>query len=190
MTTWFTSDTHFGHTNIIGYCGRPFTKADGQPDVERMNEVLIERWNARVAPDDVVWHLGDFSFGGVDRVRSVKAWLNGHVHLVLGNHDRLTNTQYRSMGFEPHRSEKLWVDGMRIRMRHSPSGLDLERFDMGLVGHVHERWRERIVQGRRVINVGVDVRDFAPRTLDELLAGEPLVVRLQELGPLQPVGHP
>lgn len=27
MTRWFTADLHFGHTNIIRYCERPFADA-------------------------------------------------------------------------------------------------------------------------------------------------------------------
>lgn len=81
--TFFTSDTHFGHANIIKYCNRPFASA------EEMDEALIRAWNARVQPQDTVWHLGDFTMnGGPDKVRSYRDRLNGKIHLVWGNHDR------------------------------------------------------------------------------------------------------
>lgn len=53
---WFTSDTHFGHANALAFCKRPWD------DVDAMNDALVERINERVAPDDVLYHLGDFSF--------------------------------------------------------------------------------------------------------------------------------
>ena len=59
MTTWFTSDLHFGHANIIEYSGRPFR------DVDHMNRALIERWNALVQPADTVWVLGDVAMGRI-----------------------------------------------------------------------------------------------------------------------------
>ena len=58
MQTHFTADTHFNHANIIRYCRRPFGS------VREMNEALVSNWNRVVAEDDVVYHLGDFGFGG------------------------------------------------------------------------------------------------------------------------------
>lgn len=46
---WFTSDTHFGHKNIIDYSNRPFSS------VEEMNEVLINNCNERVSNDDEIY---------------------------------------------------------------------------------------------------------------------------------------
>ena len=78
---WFTADTHFGHKNIIRYCQRPFV------DVEEMNRALIENWNSVVSPDDLVFHLGDFSVGGAAEWTSLLNKLNGEIFLILGNHD-------------------------------------------------------------------------------------------------------
>ena len=55
---FFTSDTHFNHTNIIRFCNRPFK------DVSHMNETIISNWNRVVGPEDIVFHLGDFCLGG------------------------------------------------------------------------------------------------------------------------------
>ena len=58
IKVYFTSDTHFYHSNIIDFCKRPFK------NVEDMNETLIENWNRIVSQDDNVFHLGDFCLGG------------------------------------------------------------------------------------------------------------------------------
>ena len=55
MTLFFTSDTHFGDHRVLNISRRPFGS------VAAMNAALIERWNARVGPDDEIWHLGDFA---------------------------------------------------------------------------------------------------------------------------------
>ena len=81
MRTYFTADTHFGHQRIIEYCKRPYSS------VEAMDQALIAKWNAVVRPEDDVWHLGDFAFGGKEAALHVLGRLNGKIHLVWGNHD-------------------------------------------------------------------------------------------------------
>ena len=79
---FFVSDTHFDHSRIIQYSSRPYS------DVSEMNEALISNWNALVQQKDIVWHLGDFSFGNFDKIKVVLSRLNGHINLCLGNHDQ------------------------------------------------------------------------------------------------------
>jgi len=55
MNRWIIADTHFGHKNVIKYCNRPYSS------VEEMDKILITNWNKEVAPDDIVYHLGDFA---------------------------------------------------------------------------------------------------------------------------------
>lgn len=75
---WFTADHHFGHARIINYCQRPFA------DVEQMDAVLIEKWNGRVGPDDIVFHLGDFTLGDMEMADRYFAQLQGRI-FVLAN---------------------------------------------------------------------------------------------------------
>lgn len=80
---YFTSDTHFGHQNIIKFCNRPFDS------VNHMNEALIANWNSTVTPDDVVFHLGDVALGPWAEWDRLLTRLNGYKVLVVGNHDRI-----------------------------------------------------------------------------------------------------
>lgn len=78
---FFTSDTHFNHTNIIRFCNRPFK------DVSHMNETIISNWNRVVGSEDIVFHLGDFCLGGSAEWINVLNRLNGKIYLISGNHD-------------------------------------------------------------------------------------------------------
>jgi calcineurin-like phosphoesterase family protein len=76
---FFTADTHFNHTNIMKYCGRPFKT------VEDMNETIISRWNEIVTRGDLVYHLGDFSWSNGEYFKNR---LLGNIILIKGNHDK------------------------------------------------------------------------------------------------------
>ncbi len=173
MTTWFTSDHHFGHAGVIGFCNRPFQT------IEEMDRRLAERWNNTIRPEDRVYVLGDVSFHppkiGVPLLRE----LSGEKILVLGNHDKYSPTQYRSAGFLVVTEEMVInIAGRRVRLSHYPYYPLPEHekvmpkhelryperrparhgYEFLLCGHVHERW----ITNGRMINVGVDAWKYAP----------------------------
>lgn len=158
---WFTSDTHFGHVKVIEYCKRPFK------DVDEMNRVMTERWNARVAPEDTVFHMGDVAMGPVEYLDGYVAGLNGYKILVKGNHDRTTSRMLRAGFNEVVNELYLELDGVKLFLHHQPlpSKLWEAKALLHLCGHVHNEFAR---QGQ-IINVGVDVRNFEPKSLEELL---------------------
>ena len=96
MATWLTSDLHLFHKNIITYCNRPFT------DEYEMNDRIVCVWNETVQDEDSVIVVGDLTAGLFDRkdqLVELVGRLRGVKTLVVGNHDHLSNSAYRAMGF-------------------------------------------------------------------------------------------
>lgn len=175
---FFTSDTHFGHTNIIRFCNRPFAS------VQEMDEALIERWNARVGDADVVYHLGDFTLSNRETARRVLARLRGHIK-VLGypwHHDRgwvpttLGPSPYLSASGHPVEilppllTTSLPHDGRRqpIALCHFP----LAQWDRRHHGawHLHGHSHGTFTGDGAVLDVGVDCHGYAPVAFAELPA--------------------
>lgn len=173
---FFTSDTHFGHANIIKYCNRPFAS------VEEMNEKLIANWNSIVRPEDTIYHLGDVSFMKTgEGTASILARLNGYKILVEGNHDGKRHDEALRNGFnQVHQGMMVRLEGKRFLLSHYPfQGSSADDRDFShrsfaangmwlLHGHVHTAWK--IVPEKKMINVGSDVWDFKPVAISQLLA--------------------
>jgi calcineurin-like phosphoesterase family protein len=157
---YFTSDTHFFHGNIIGYCNRPFA------DIDTMNEGLIEKWNRRVTPEDTVYHLGDVSFGKLEATQAIIQRLNGYKILVKGNHDR-SHERMIEMGFQESISNLyLQTEKGMAYLAHEPkpNGIWGDTVEFQLCGHVHDLWKVK----EKWYNVGVDVWGYEPKTIEEL----------------------
>lgn len=172
MTIFFTSDQHFFHDNIRGYCSRPFSST------EEMNEEMIKRYNEVVGVNDTVYHLGDFSLRH-GTIPFILSRLNGIKHLVSGNHDQTHPVrskhkkmilQYIDYGFTSVQEKlELKIGDKTFLLQHLPflkEGED-QRFpdwrpknngQWLLCGHVHEKWLFQ----NRMINVGVDQWNFYP----------------------------
>lgn len=180
MTTFYTSDLHFGHGNIIDYSDRPFDS------IEEMNEAMIERWNNTMTEADEVYVIGDVALGKRVETVPLAGRLNGKKKLVPGNHDtcwgghrrvRQSDIDLYAEHFEILPSEVDHVlpeSGIPVKLCHFPyegDSHDEDRFTMHrpvdtggwlLHGHVHEKWQVL----KRQINVGVDVHDFYPVSSD------------------------
>lgn len=160
MKYFFTSDTHFNHDNIIKFCNRPFKS------VERMNEVLIKNWNARVKPEDTVIHLGDFCYKAKTKLnpQEIIDRLNGNIVFVKGNHDNNNglNSRITSLVME--------IGNRTVYCVHNPGDFN-PHIRLNLVGHVHENWRVTKRKRRKciLVNVGVDVWNYHPVTINEIL---------------------
>ena len=158
MATSFTSDTHFGDHRVLNLYPRPFA------GTAEMDAELIRRWNETVGPEDEVWHLGDFA-RTARRAGEVLAQLNGTKRLVVGNNDPGPEAVAGWALVTPY--AELELDGRRLVLCHYPfrSWNGQHRGAVNLHGHSHGRLKPL----PRQFDVGVDVRDYRPVTLQQLL---------------------
>lgn len=186
--TWFTSDLHFFHNNVIRFCNRPYAS------VEEMNAKLIKNWNACVKKNEHVYVLGDFSFRGTTQTSEILKQLNGHKILIRGNHDAPAHKMI-AMGFaEVYENHQIRIGDTQLLLSHFPyhpveyyykTATTIETrveenqdkrylhkriLDDGkswlLCGHVHQSWHMK----DRMINVGVDVNDYKPVSHEKILS--------------------
>jgi len=157
MTIFVTSDTHFNHANVIRYCARPFA------NYFEMNKEMIHNWNLVVSPEDTVIHLGDVLLTQHRNLPEIISKLNGRKIAVAGNHDRLKNLlPVFDKVYE--KTVDTAINGIRVRFSHYPC-LDTSEFDLNICGHVHEHWLWK----DKCLNVGVDVWEFTPVSLQDVL---------------------
>jgi len=173
MTTkFFTSDTHFDHARVIEYCKRPFS------DVSEMNETIISNWNKTVKPGDLVYHLGDFAFiKDTEKYLKLLARLNGSIHLIKGNHDRLDAVVAKEFATVSNYKEiKDEADGNKVVLSHYSHRVwnRSHRGSLMLYGHSHGSLKGCC----QSLDVGVDAWDFTPVTLEQIKR------RMKTLGPL------
>lgn len=167
---WFTADSHFGHPLLARLRGF----GEGEDGVRAMDEALVKAWNARVAPDDEVWHLGDFCFGRDkdSRIPGLVSSLNGRIRLVLGNHDRRPLAFYLGAGFRGAYDVHVLlrpIPGVSLALSHEPLG-DAPAGTVGICGHVHAHPAYRTFsQGQCV--ACVERHSLAPISLAEVLRG-------------------
>lgn len=164
MSVYFTSDTHFGHANIIKYSKRPFNNVDD------MDATLIRNWNSVVNHDDVVYHLGDFAVGG-GPARPYINRLNGTIYFCWGNHDkRLSDVKYwgppKVYGIDHiiHAD----VDGQHIVLCHYAMKVwnKSHKGAWHLYGHSHGSLPDD--PNSLSLDVGVDCWNFTPVSMQQL----------------------
>lgn len=170
MKTFYISDLHLCHKNIMDFCERPYKT------VEEMNEDIVKKWNSVVTPNDVVRILGDIAFPksqeDIEQVIKLVKRLNGNKTLIIGNHDHKLLKDERFIRLFSSIENYMMVkdNGRKVILFHYP----IEEWDgfykgsIHLYGHIHNNdVGLREIENR--YNVSADVIGFIPRTLDELI---------------------
>lgn len=174
MNTWFTSDLHLSHKNIIKYSNRPFS------DVQEMNDTLIYNWNARIEQYDHVWVVGDFCFSDIESGQNHLNRLNGIKHLIVGNHDK---TAVRLTGWDTIDDIKeINIKGQHITLCHYAMRV-WNRSHHGawhLYGHSHGSLPDD--PNSRSFDVGVDCHNYQPLSFAD-------VGRIMKKKTWKPVDH-
>jgi calcineurin-like phosphoesterase family protein len=159
MATFFSADLHLGHKNIIDFCKRPFK------NVVEMESALIERFNSRLTPQDILYLLGDISFHQADMKKFFDSLNTKNVHVILGNHDPDKKNWHPSIqSYSDLKGIRIGDD--YIHLCHYPM-LSWNRQFHGsyhLFGHVHGS-----TEGvGRSMDVGVDTNDYYPYEWSEI----------------------
>jgi calcineurin-like phosphoesterase family protein len=174
IMVYFTADTHFCHSNIINLCKRPFS------NIDQMNKTLIQNWNSCVTARDEIYILGDLIFKGTGiEANEIIKKLNGKKYLIKGNHDKfIEDNNFNKNSFE-------WIKDyyvlnyqkMKFVLFHYPI-FEWEGYfgdSIHLYGHVHnsgnnyEQQKRFELLGKRAINVGVDVNDYYPIGIEQII---------------------
>lgn len=160
---WFSSDYHFFHNKIITYTNRPFK------DEKEMRETIIRRNNELVSKDDNLYIIGDLALLNQAKIYKLKPVLdkmNGNKHLILGNHDESNPFNYEKLGISTVHTALFYNED--IILRHDPAAANVAPDKLWIVGHVHILFRY-LTTPVKCFNVGVDVNNFYPVKLDEIL---------------------
>ena len=182
---FFTSDTHYCHSSICSsttnWVGAENLTREFN-SLEDMNQALVSNINDKVGENDILIHLGDFSFGGFDKIQEFRSQINcKNIHLVLGNHDhhiernkeniqRLFASVQHYAYLDIRRPNGKLVDKYSFVCMHFPiaSWNNMNQGVIHLFGHVHLPPHLRVMEGR-AMDVGVDGNGLEPLSMDEIL---------------------
>jgi calcineurin-like phosphoesterase family protein len=176
----FASDFHIGHLNVIKFDGRPFG------NLEEMHLKLIENWNSVVGENDLVFYLGDFSYKDQGYGKWFRDQLNGKIHFIMGNHDRMRTVG--RLGFDRIYGDDTALGGATISVKDEEANRGYQTIVMchypilswnkshhgswHIHGHCHQsltknpemEWYYK----RKVIDAGVNGLGYTPISYTEL----------------------
>lgn len=154
---WVTSDTHFGHSRIAKYCGRPSNHED-----------LMLEGLKMVEDGDFLIHLGDFALCPLPKAREFFDKIKGVKILVEGNHDVRGKIRNLPWFWVVRRSEQpgalLYRDSVTL-LQHTPTWPENAVGDLRISGHVHDRGIP-LLSLRSTLNVCACVELWGYRPID------------------------
>jgi calcineurin-like phosphoesterase family protein len=188
---WIISDTHFGHKNIcrgvtawrLPDGSVPISQTRDFDSISEMNEIIVNNINSVVGQDDVLIHLGDWSFGGFENIKIFRDRIVcKEIHLILGNHDEHIEKNrdgVQELFTSVNHYTKLMYKFETLVLMHYPidSWDGLNKGHIHLHGHCHLPQQKVFGKGRRM-DVGIDGNMFfMPYDLDNVIK----IVKMREI---------
>jgi calcineurin-like phosphoesterase family protein len=166
---WVCSDSHFAHKNICRGVTEwrlpdgsvPLSQTRDFNTIEQMNETIVNNINSVVGQDDVLIHLGDWSFSGVENIQKFRDRIVcKEIHLILGNHD--THIENNRDGVQElftsvnHYTKLMYKFKTFVLFHYPIASYDgLNKGHIHLHGHVHLPTNLRFGKGKKM-DVGMD----------------------------------
>ena len=189
MRILFIADNHFSHERTMRFEHRPWDT------VQDMDREMIRRWNDRVREDDHVYIVGDLCSCPEEPAMEIVRQLKGHLHLIRGNHEH-QGERYEALFEETadYLEIQVPVRGLmrQVVLSHyfMPFYAGVKKFGFMLHGHTHrsemqqleDAFKEQIRAGGlrcEAYNVGAVWQDYAPQTLEEIIARQGREVQLE-----------
>lgn len=170
--TYFISDTHFGHANLVRLARTEFA------DIVRHDMTIRQNWRDTVGKDDEVWMLGDFAYRCGYALEPLLRDLPGHKHLVMGNHDHMwikQNPKALEQFESVQQMAEIDLNGLHLFLCHYPMvEWNMSRHGSILIhGHIHNNtdhpfW-PLMAKTPTMLNASVDINHWKPVTLGELV---------------------
>ncbi len=182
QSIWITSDLHYMHNNIVRGVTNwrdsegnvPIEQVRDFDTLEDMNLSLINNINDNVQENDILFCLGDWSFGGEHNIENFRTQINcKNIYLVLGNHDHHIERkeQYRKLFTGVYNYLELEIGNNKFILSHYPiaSWNGVRKGYIHLCGHTHLSNDKKILYGKSM-DVGVDGHpEFRPYKLSEIM---------------------
>lgn len=198
---WFTSDTHYSHKNI---CRGTTSWVDAENEtrdyatLDEMNANICYEINEKVKQDDILFHLGDWSFSGIDKISEFRNRLVcKNIHLIYGNHDTSIQNSaqlqalfssvqhYLELDVRMYTGEKQQklVFQQDFVLCHYPiqSWNKMNKGTIHLHGHVHLPPHKRLGKGK-MMDVGMDGNSMMPISILEvmkIMAKQPIAANFE-----------
>ena len=177
---YFIGDLHLYHKNVILYDNRPFNTLD------EMHEALINNWNNTIKKDDIIYNLGDLSFGSFEQTKEFVTQLNGKHQIIIGNHDKIKDIKKLNIYENIYEyGTEIWIKDESVTTKksngyqhlilsHYPI-LSWNRQHYGSI-HLHAHSHQSLVNNektnwyynRKVLDVGCNGTNYTPLSYTEV----------------------
>ena len=175
--------THYGHKNICRGVTNwrlpdgsvPIDQTRDFQTIEQMNDTIVNNINSVVGQNDVLIHLGDWSFGGFENIQKFRDRIVcKEIHLILGNHDtHIENNRdniqelFTSVS---HYNRLVYKKKTFVLFHYPIASYDgLNKGHIHLHGHCHLPTNLRFGKGKKM-DVGIDGHpEFGVYNMDEII---------------------